>query len=344
MFIKRIHTTSYYSSFRNELFTHLLFWIIYLIFPLVKSIGRSGYQYNFKSEFIDFFFGLIVFYVAYFLLFPLKSNVLKLVMIVLVFSAFGYGNFSFHNELFGGTHQRTFWFYAVSYFSAYTVLTLFAFALYSSKEAYQKRIALEEERLKRREAELFNLRAQINPHFLFNTLNTIYSSALKKEDKAPEMILKLSDNFRYVLQEGLNKYVTIEKEIIHLKDYISLQEERLIDKVSVDFTYSVDDYSQKIAPLLLISFVENSFKYVASLKSNSNKVVIKLSLQNRQLSFYCENPFSNQKTVGEDLHWKKSGIGIKNTKKRLEYLYPKTHDIRIQSSNQIFKVHLNISV
>ncbi len=328
----------------REPLLHVGFWIIYLLFPFLKSVGRNT-PYHFNSELNDLFFGMVVFYVSYLLFFPSKKKLRNAVLLFVLFCAVGYFNLKVHNWLFKGTHEESFLsYYAIGYISTYTILSLFAYMLYSIKESYKKQAALEDANRKKQQAELSGLKSQINPHFLFNTLNTIYSSALKKDDKTAEMILKLSDNFRYVLHEGQNEYVSLKKEITHLKDYISLQEERLSDKINIDFSVNIDNYEQDIAPLLLISFVENAFKYTSLLRGSQHLIKIKIILKDNAFTFYCENPFNENAEKDIDTNWKESGIGIANTKKRLEYLYPNNHQLHTIDGNRLFKVTLNIQL
>ena len=328
----------------REPLLHVGFWVIYFLFPFLKSVGRDT-PYHIYSELNDLFFGLVVFYVSYLLFFPSKRKIRNAVLLFILFCTVGYLNLQAHNWLFKGTHSASFLsYYAISYISTYTILTLFAYMLYSTKESYRKQAALEDAYRKKRQAELSGLKSQINPHFLFNTLNTIYSSALKKDDKTAEMILKLSDTFRYVLHEGQNEYVSLNKEITHLKDYIGLQKDRLSDKINIDFSVDIDYYEQDIAPLLLISFVENAFKYTSLLRGSQHLIKIKITLKNNNFTFYCENPFNEKIEKDIDTDWKESGIGIANTKKRLEYLYPNNHQLLITNHNKFFKVTLNIQL
>ncbi len=335
----------YIGKFRKkELVIHILFWAIYLLFPFLKTIGRNDYPYHFYSELNDLIFGIVVFYTAYLIAFSLKNKLKTFLFLLLLFLVVGYVNFSIHNSLFGGVHDNAYSYYAISYFSKYTILTLFAFVLYSTKASYHKHSILEEALQKKQQAELLGLKSQINPHFLFNTLNTIYSSALKKDDNTPEMILKLSDNFRYLLQDGQEEYVSISKEIAHLRDYISLQKIRLAEKVKVNFEINIDDNNQKIAPLLLISFVENAFKYVNTLRGNCHKIDVILRLEKQNLIFSCQNPYNKNAEHNIDSKWKESGIGISNTKKRLSYLYPDKHLLKIKDENETFNVMLQIQL
>ncbi len=336
---------AFIEKFRaGEPFLHIGFWTIYLLFPFLKSIGRKT-PYHFYSELNDLIFGLIVFYVSYLLFFPAKKKLRNVILLFILFCIVGYLNLQVHNWLFKGTHSSSFLsYYAIGYISTYTVLSLFAYILYSIKESYKKQIALEDAYKKKQQAELSGLKSQINPHFLFNTLNTIYSSALKKDDKTAEMILNLSDIFRYVLHEGQNEYVSLKKEIEHLKDYINLQEERLLDKINIDLSINIDNDEKEIAPLLLISFVENAFKYTSLLRDSSHLIKIKITLKDNAFTFYCENPYNEKAKRDIDSNWKKSGIGIANTKKRLEYLYPNNHQLHIIDDNKLFKVTLNIQL
>lgn len=218
------------------------------------------------------------------------------------------------------------------------------FALHSIKKLYAKQLELDTTKQEKQQAELSALKAQINPHFLFNTLNNIYANALKKDEKTPDLILKLSSSFRYVLHEGQKEKVTLSHEITHVKDYISLQEERLSTKIQADFFEDIDNPKTEIAPLLLIPFVENAFKYTSILKGKNHRIRIRAVLKRDQFSFYCENPYNENKKPEIDANWQESGIGIKNTQRRLQLLYPERYQLQIKKENNVFKVILTISL
>jgi len=328
---------------KNEVLVHTAFWIIYLFFPFLKAVGKGAYP-NIYNELNDLFFGIIIFYLSYLVFIFSKRKLRDGVLLLIAFCIVGYLNLKVHSLIVGGTHSEAFWYYSLSYISTYTILTLFAYVLSSIKVAYKNQVDLEEANSKKHQAELAGLKAQINPHFLFNTLNTIYSSALKKDDKTPELILKLSDNFRYMLHEGQADSVQVKQEINHLKDYVSLQQERLRERVVIDFSTDIDDSEQRIAPLLLISFIENAFKYISLLKGNNHIVKIRISLSENIFRFYCENPFMAEVKHNIDKNFKESGIGIINTKKRLEYLYPNQHILNINKSDMLFKVTLQLQL
>jgi len=194
-------------------------------------------------------------------------------------------------------------------------------------------------RIEKQEAELNYLRSQTNPHFLFNTLNNIYSLAKDKNDLAPESILRLSKMLRYMLYETNGEYVAIEEEVKIIGDYIELEKLRYDDSLLVDFKFNVEDMKQPFPPLLLIPLVENAFKHGVSETRNNPFVDIHLSVINRQLAFFVKNSIDNipgQLPVREN-------IGLPNLRRQLELLY-KNHDLSIEQSESFFAVKLKINL
>ncbi|WP_299443790.1 histidine kinase [uncultured Aquimarina sp.] len=329
---------------KTEPLLHLLFWGIVLLFPYVKFLGREGgYPMSFPHELVALFFNSIPTYIMYLWFFPLKNKQKYILLVLLLFigNAFFhyYADSFFHME---EDHKDHRWRSMISSLVTYTSFSLGFFALFSVKKLYAKQLELETTKQEKQQAELSALKAQVNPHFLFNTLNNIYANALKKDEKTPDLILKLSDSFRYLLHEGQKKQVTLDKEITHIKDYISLQEERLSTKVKVSFLEDIHNPQKEIAPLLLIPFIENAFKYTSTLKGRKHLIKIKTILNEAQFYFYCENSYNENKISEIETNWKESGIGIKNTKKRLQLLYPKQHQLLIEENDNLFKVTLTI--
>ncbi|HEX8459871.1 MAG TPA: sensor histidine kinase, partial [Segetibacter sp.] len=181
----------------------------------------------------------------------------------------------------------------------------------------RKRQEVETEKLA---TELSFLKSQINPHFLFNTLNNIYSLAMVKSDATADAVLKLSSIMRYVLNETKNDIVPLEKEIQFVKHFIELQKVRLTDKVSIDFNIEDEIATKQIAPLILIAFVENAFKYGISTKESS-KIYFSLVANSDSINFIAQNDIMGVKKEVEE----NTGIGLTNTKRRLELLYPQKH-------------------
>jgi two-component system, LytTR family, sensor kinase len=190
------------------------------------------------------------------------------------------------------------------------------------------------------QAELSFLKAQINPHFLFNTLNNIYALASAQSEQTAAAVMKLSSIMRYVLTEAKNDFVPLEKEILFTSHYIELQKMRLTDKTRIDFTINGDPLGREIAPLLLLPFVENAFKYGISTRECS-PIHILLDIKEGSLFF----SISNHKHFNTTLRMAdNTGIGINNTRRRLDLLYPGKYELIINDKTNEFTVHLNIPV
>ncbi|MDP5082056.1 MAG: histidine kinase [Winogradskyella sp.] len=192
-----------------------------------------------------------------------------------------------------------------------------------------------ETQLKLKEQELNYLKMQIHPHFLFNTLNTMYGFALKKADETPEMILKLSNLLDYLLYQVDKPFVSLTDELNHIEDYISLEKMRFNDTLNVNFRKDLHLESIKIAPMLLIPFVENSFKH-GTIKNGVLTIDIKIKTSTNEILFVIKNNSSN------DLNYKE-GIGLENIKKRLELLYPNQYHLLINTDENDFEVSLKLN-
>lgn len=191
-----------------------------------------------------------------------------------------------------------------------------------------------ETQLQLKEQELKFLKMQIHPHFLFNSLNTIYGYALRKGDEAPKMILKLSNLLDYILYQVDKPLVSLQNEIKHLQDYISLEKMRFHDTLQVDIKDETHSQNIEIAPMLLIPFVENSFKHGA-IQNGKLSVHIDISLQSDTLYFSVENSYKANQNPNH-------GIGLDNIKKRLNMLYPNAHSLKITEGDDTFKIELSI--
>jgi sensor histidine kinase YesM len=188
------------------------------------------------------------------------------------------------------------------------------------------------------ETELNLLKSQINPHFLFNVLNSIYSLSLKKSDKAPEIVLKLSDILRYMLYETKQERVALDKELNMIAHYIDIEKIRIDSQQQITLKITSDTQPYVIAPALLIPFVENAVKHGIDSMSEHAYVNISVMISNGTLHFNCVNNFKEvkPKTVG--------GIGLENVQKRLQLIYPQKHSLSIKSENAVFMVSLNLKL
>jgi len=188
-------------------------------------------------------------------------------------------------------------------------------------------------------AELAYLKAQINPHFLFNTLNSIYALAIDKSDETPTAVVKLSGMMRYVLQDAEREFVPMTREMEYLSDYIDLQQIRWNYKVDVNLMIKGDQEGKRIAPLILQPFVENAFKHGVSSDAPSSISVL-IAIHKNALTFIVENRKLRRNVSEND----RSGIGIDNTKQRLALIYPGSHKLQIQDQDEKFKVSLSIKL
>ena len=190
------------------------------------------------------------------------------------------------------------------------------------------------------EAELRALKSQVNPHFFFNTLNSLYALSLDKSDKAPELILKLSDLMRYVIYESIDDLVPVGKQLEFLQSYVYLERLRSNESLDVRFEVAGDRTEVKIAPLLYLAFIENAFKHGAKSPGDNPYIHIHFNLEHAdRVIFTIENstdPFRGRRIEG--------GFGLSNVKKRLELLYPGKHELNIRESVTIYRVELTIYI
>ena len=184
--------------------------------------------------------------------------------------------------------------------------------------------------------ELSALKAQINPHFLFNNLNTIYSMASQKDERTPETVLKLSDFLRYILYDTAGETIPLQKEVEIIETYISLQKERINPEMtSVEFETKGDFSEVKIAPLLLLPLVENCFKH--GVGKNKGEIKIHIELEDKYIRFRTFNTVALRETSNGN-----GGIGITNVEKRLSLIYPDRHSFEFQEESGVFRLEMKI--
>lgn len=184
-------------------------------------------------------------------------------------------------------------------------------------------------------AQLRHLKSQINPHFLFNTLNNIYGLALEKSDETPDMIMRLSELMRYTIYQGDKECVPISAEISYLENYLALQQVRLQNRGDVRFTHDVNA-EYELAPLLLIMLVENAFKHGLETMREAAYIAIDLRVSDNRLHFKVENNRQEQPGI--------SGVGLTNLRKRLELIYPDRHNLKVAQTSTMYTVDLEIQL
>ncbi len=191
-------------------------------------------------------------------------------------------------------------------------------------------------------AELNLLKAQMNPHFLFNTLNNLYGLSVKKSDHLPDLMLRLSNLLRYSLYETHHTTVPLTNEVEYLNNYIELERIRLEKGTEINF--QVNDYplNFKLAPMLLIVFVENAFKYVRANSKGMKYVNILIEVDEEAFSFVCVNSIK-QNSAARNTQGAEGGLGLANTRKRLEFMYPGLYELKEEFSSDEYSVGLKIS-
>ena len=203
----------------------------------------------------------------------------------------------------------------------------------------QERRELEQRNI---ESELNFLKTQINPHFLFNTLNTLYALTLRKSDKAPEIVIKLSEMMRYMLYDCNEIQVPLAKEIGYLRNYLDLEKLRHAEKVDIHFDVHGDMNGQLIAPLMFIPFLENSFKHGLSNALTKGYVASQIDIAEDHIELIVENSKPERLPAREGAP-RSGGIGLTNVRRRLALLYPDAHSLEVEDTPDTYRIRLVIN-
>lgn len=337
------------TTFRT-LILHLLGCLAFLSIPILSSpdfnTGANLFTITpFVQSFIRTVLLLLFFYLNYYILLPKlffinKKTVYYLVIILCFFVIYLAPNWIIQLHFFPKTNasihfpikkRNVFHFFESSLFQFIVVWAI----SYLLKIKKRIEIIKQEKQL----AEITNLKSQINPHFLFNTLNSIYALTLIKSDKAPDAVLKLSNMMRYVVTENHENFVPLSKELNYISNYIDLQKLRINNNVKFSYNVNGSFENKEIAPLILITFIENAFKYGLN-PDEESEIVINISVKNQTLSLKVQNKIVVHFTEN-DL---KSEIGIENTKKRLAFLYPNKHMLSVENTQNMYTVLLTINL
>jgi two-component system LytT family sensor kinase len=216
----------------------------------------------------------------------------------------------------------------------------FASTLYLSKQWYLQRQLIQKIELEKLNTELEYLKAQINPHFLFNSINTIYFQIDKANQAARDTLNKFSDMLRYQLYECNKHEIEIEKEVTYLKNYVDLQRLRKDEHYKIEFTCGPEVAHFQLPPLVLLPFVENAFKHVSSFARGTNEIKIQLLRHDHRLRLVVYNT----KDHAHEASSKPGGIGLKNVKRRLDLLYDSRYRLDIEDTYDHFSVTLELPV
>lgn len=330
---------------RNRALQHVLFWslsfyILLRFFAYSEEIATSDVVYTALFH-ISL---LVVVYINLLILIPYllrNGKYLLYILILAIILIFGIwlNELTFNHLgdwLFPG-------FYFISYYewkdlSQFMLVYLSSSTLLKLSKAWfwlqEAERRLEQLQSEKKEAELSALKAQLDPHFLFNSLNSLYSLALDGDVRTPAAILKLSDSMRYMLYECNAPQVSLAKELAYLQNYLDLQELRNSKVDSFQFETNIYNNKLQIAPLLFIPFVENAFKH-----GERNSIRIQLITKEKELLFSVEN---HKKNKQPELHEHHNGIGLQNIRRRLELLYPEKYQLKLVDNESIFHIYLKL--
>jgi len=347
------------TIFKKNWVQHLTFWVVLVIlFALFRTLRNEDVVLSWKTllfEIIPFSGVASAVYLNLIVLIPrfLSKNhyskyaflLLSLVFVnaLLVFLVFMAVEPVFI-DVSHGPHPNRMLFFPAYMFMQLIFISMTSFFHFVRENNRLTEIALtvteiESNRLK---VELNSLKAQINPHFLFNTLNNIYSYSLFKSEKTPEMILKLSGLMNYIIYECQADQVDLSKEAGFITNYIELEKMRVEDTLKIDLQIDEQLNDYRIAPLLFVPFLENAFKHGANIQNQEPYIRLKLDVnESGLLHFECENLHDDSP---DEYQEQSGGIGLENVKKRLELLYPEKYEFDISSEGGQFLVKLDIQL
>ena len=327
---------------KRQFFIHIFIWgilysvILFFVYAEIKDITLKVC--------LRITFTAVIFYTNYSLLVPyflLKKKILPylfcvvillIISYLIILNVFGFEFYDSRNLL----DKRPSKFTIIIFFNSVIIIIGTIIRLYE-QWIENDRINKEIE-VKKNKTELESLKNQLNPHFLFNSLNSIYSLSTKKSNDTPEAIIMLSELMRYMLYKANDKKVFLKDELQYIENYIKLQHIRIAKNKNVKINIKGVISTQKISPLLFISYIENAFKYGTDFNGNT-EIEIDISVKDNELQFKCVNLIGNRSKDEES-----SGIGMQNTKNRLELLYPDKHWLTTIEKDNKFMVDLKLKI
>lgn len=319
-----------FKKHTSQILVHILFWALF-IFVSLFIFSRYYWAENPFLQYLSILF--IIVYVNYFVLLPFFVKRKWYILYGLIFITISFFATQLYCNVFAKCGCSIMKCLSDYLWQTLVPLIFFSFIwmLYRFLEEQQHK---EDMIRQHTEMELKFLKSQINPHVLFNNLNTIYSFSIEKPTETPELILMLSDNLKHVLYDSNAPFVSLKKELQFLDNYIKFQQIRTEGVKQIKYETYVQNAETNIAPLLLITIIENTFKH----SSLHSQISIEIKEENKQLTCTCVNDFSPSKKDTTSLK-----IGIENLKKRLQLLYPEKHTLHFDNRH-LFKVVLKIDL
>ncbi|MCU4177074.1 sensor histidine kinase [Carboxylicivirga sp. N1Y90] len=333
--------------FRNRLLWHVLFWVFVYLFYVITY---GEYQDNYRGELIT---NLLLLPLRMLGVYSLIYYLLPQFLLKKRYFAF-FGLCAIHALVYGWLIWSSIYFIEIAPSTTQPLLDLgqllttilvnyiiatMAVIIKLFKTWYIDQSKKQQLLNEKHQAELNFLKTQIHPHFLFNTLNNLYSLTLIKSDEAPNVVIKLSQLLNYTLYDCNVDYVNFNKEMEFIENYMSLQKIRHnADIVSIKLDIDANNLNQNIAPLLLLPIIENCFKHGVDKSEDEAYINVRIKSYETHLDFYAENsiPEADKNKVHND------GIGISNIKKRLELLYKNAYKLEIKKENLTFKLSLKL--
>lgn len=316
---------------------HISFWIFIAFYVFDYFIDNYDVKYSIGFTIYEVFIYSIEFYINLFILLPFflekKKNLFYYIFLFILLSLTCSSFFilEINNEILGPTTLRAIISFALNH-ALFILMSYFVWYFHKYELEKQKTLLLENEKL---QAEMLLLKTQISPHFLFNTLNNIYTLTLIKSDDAPKMLSTLSDILRYFLYEGSKTSVFLKSEIDVIFKYIQIQKYRQIPgKNNISFKIIGNTTGLKVPPLLYMTLLENAFKHGDIIEVEKGFVDIQFTITGNDIELVIENSYSEKE--------KSNGIGLKNIKSQLDILYASAYNMQINTENNLFKLKLTL--
>ena len=344
---------------QNRTLTHVLFWVVWLLLTTtIASLNMGGYKNHLihnvcllPAQIIAAY--LLVYYQVPNLLYKKKylQFLISLLLSVILLGAVArlsiiYIAEPFFREDFQQESILEIFIdipYLIGvYFPSVYMIAFIMLIIKTFKERFESKHQMEVLQKEKKTAELNFLKAQIHPHFLFNTLNNLYALTLEKSDDAPEVVVKLSEMLDYMLYQCGDPKVAISKEVELLKSYMDLETLRYGENLDLKFNQKIDDPAVEIAPLILLCLIENAFKHGASGNLINPLINIDLKVLDQELKLKVFNTKSENRQSIKGL--KKQGVGAKNIKRQLDLIYPGQYELEIVDQEKDYLVNLSIQL
>ncbi|MEQ9285636.1 MAG: histidine kinase [Cyclobacteriaceae bacterium] len=345
-----MHRVFHFFNINNRVYYHLLFWLCYFLYRvMLYGDIKNTYENVAYVQALELILKVVcVYFILYFLkprYFNRRRYFFFSLSFVVVSCVASY--FQLHviwlcvNLGIFADIPREAVFTRWKFFSAMGHLNwiiVVAFIIKVVKEGFENAQVNSKLLKEKLEAELQFLKSQVNPHFFFNTLNNLYALTVKKSDKAPDVLLKLSELMSYMIYDTAHKTVKLDKELEFIENYVELEKLRYGEYLEVEITKPEKTFDVEIPPLLFLPFIENAFKHGVAKGGQSNRIIIVFEIKNLDLNFTVRNNIAKSSKIEDS----GGGIGLSNIKRRLELLFAGQHDLKISNDGEYFNADLNI--